>query len=351
MALKSDGKVRIGVIGVGNIAQNAVMPAFFAQPDMEIVAVCDINAERGAEVAKKHGIKHVYTDYNEMVKLDEIDAVSICTWNNSHAPATIAALDAGKHVLCEKPPAMNVAEAEAMRAAAKRSGKVLMYGLVQRYRSEVTVLQEMIAAGKFGDIYFGKTSILRRRGTPLGWFTDPAKSGGGPVIDIGVHLIDVTRYLMGSPEPVRVSAAVFSPHGDYKTKAVSRWTAFDTDDVVFGVEDLAGGVIHFDNGASLLFDVSWAANVKEVPFHSQIVGTKAGASLEPFEIYTEDQGYLVDEKPVINKTNSFENEVRHFLDCVKTGATPISNADEGVAIQKILNGIYESARLGKEVEV
>lgn len=351
MGLRSDGKVRVGVIGVGNIAQTAIMPAYFKQPDMEIMAVCDIKGERAEEVARKHNIPHVYTDFNEMVKRDDIDAVSVCTWNNSHAPATIAALEAGKHVLCEKPPAMSVAEAEAMRDAAKRSGKVLMYGLVQRFRSEVTVLRDMMAAGKFGDIYFGKATILRRRGTPLGWFTDPAKAGGGPVIDIGVHVIDLTRYLMGSPKPVRVSAAVFDKLGDYKTKMVSRWKALDTDNLVFGVEDLAGGVIHFDNGAALIFDVSWAANVKAIPFHSQVVGTKAGASVEPFEIYTEDEGYLTDVRPVIEKGNAFEAEVRHFLDCVKTGATPITNADEGVEIQKILNGIYESARLGKEVEL
>jgi len=246
---------------------------------------------------------------------------------------------------------MTVAEAEAMRDAAKESGKVLMYGLVQRYRTEVKVLKEMMDAGRFGDIYFGKATILRRRGTPLGWFTDPKKAGGGPVIDIGVHVIDLTRYLMGSPEPVRVSAAVFSKLGDYKTKAVSRWTALDTDDLVFDVEDLAGGVIHFDNGASMLFDVSWAANVAEVPFHSQVVDTKAGANVEPFEIYTEQEGYLVDERPVVKKSDFFSNEVRHFIDCVKSNATPISNADEGVAIQKILNGIYDSARLGKEVEI
>lgn len=351
MGLATGDKIRIGFIGVGNIAQNAIMPAYLKQSDVEIVAVCDLKEARAREVAERHGIPHVYTDFNEMVKRDDIDAISVCTWNNSHAPATIAALQAGKHVLCEKPPAMTVAEAEEMRDAAKDAGKVLMYGLVQRFRTEVTVLKEFMEAGKFGDIYFGKTSILRRRGTPLGWFTDPAKSGGGPVIDIGVHLIDVTRYLMGSPQPTRVSAQVWSPHGDYKTKGVSRWKAFDTDDLVFGVEDIAGGVIHFDNGAAMIFDVSWAANVKEIPFFSQVVGTKAGASVDPFEIYSEEQDYLIDVRPVVEKKNAFEAEVRHFLDCIKTGATPIPNADEGVAIQKILNGIYESARLGREVEL
>jgi len=351
MGLRSDGKVRLGVIGVGSIAQNAIMPAYFKQPDVEIIAVCDIKGERAEEVARKHGIKHVFTDFNEMVKLPELDAVSVCTWNNAHAPATIAALEAGKHVLCEKPPAMTVAEAEAMRDAAKRTGKVLMYGLVQRFRTETKVLKELAAAGKFGEIYFGKATLLRRRGTPLGWFTDPAKSGGGPVIDIGVHVIDLCRYLMGSPRPVRVSAGVFSKLGDYKTKGVSRWKALDTDNLVFGVEDMAGGVIHFDNGATMIFEVSWAVNMREKPFNCEIIGTKAGASLDPFEIYTEEEGYLMDQRPVVNTTNMFENEVRHFLDCVKNGTKPITDADEGVAIQKILNGIYDSARLGKEVEL
>lgn len=351
MSVSANDKIHVGIVGVGSIAQNAIMPAFLKQPDMEIIAVCDINKARAEEVAQKHGIKHVFTDFKEMVHLPELDAVSVCTWNNAHAPATIAALEAGKHVLCEKPPAMTVAEAEAMRDAANRSGKVLMYGLVQRFRNETVVLKDMAEAGKFGEIYFAKATILRRRGTPLGWFTDPAKAGGGPVIDIGVHVIDLTRYLMGSPKPVRVSAAVYSKFGDYKTKMVSRWKALDTDNLVFGVEDLAGGVIHFDNGAAMLFDVSWAANAKQIPFHSQIMGTKAGASVVPLEIYTEDQGYLVDEHPVIEKGDMFAAEVRHFLDCVKTGQTPITNADEGVEIQKILNGIYESARLGKEVEL
>lgn len=349
MAARNDGKVRIGLIGVGNIAQNAHIPAYLHQPDVELVAVCDLNKGRAEEVARKHNIAHVFTDYNEMVKLEDLDAVSVCTWNNAHAGATIAALEAGKDVLCEKPMAMTVAEAEAMRDAARRTGRLLMLGFVNRFRTSVGMIKELEAAGKFGEIYYAKATILRRRGTPLGWFTDPKKSGGGPVIDIGVHVIDITRYLMGNPEPVRVSAAVYSKFGDYKTKAVSRWEAFDKDNLVFGVEDLAGGIIHFANGASMVFDVSWAANTAETPLVSEIFGTKAGASLEPFVIYTEDEGYLVDEKPVVREVNIFDQEIRHFVDCVKTRQQPISSADDGVAVQKILNGIYASAAQGKEV--
>lgn len=347
----NDGKLRIGFIGVGNIAQKVIIPAYQKHEDAEIVAVCDINESRATEVANQLGVRHVYTDFNEMVELDAVDAVSICTWNNSHAAATIAALNAGKHVLCEKPMAMTVAEAEAMRAAAIQANRILMIGLVQRYRSEVVILKEMIDAGKFGDIYFGKATVLRRRGTPFGWFTDPALSGGGPVIDLGVHVIDVTRYLMGSPQPVRVSAATYQKFGNYGTKGVSHWIAADRVKKEFAVEDLAGGIVHFDNGASMLFNVSWAANAKQEKFASRIMGTKAGANVVPFEIYTEDQGYLVDEHPQVETWNSFEKEVRHFIDCVKTGTRPIANADEGVVVQKILNGIYESARLGREVEV
>lgn len=344
-------KLRIGFVGVGNIAQKVIIPAYQKQPDAEIIAVCDINEARAREVAQRIGAKYVFTDFNDLAALDAIDAVSVCTWNNSHAAATIAALQAGKHVLCEKPMAMNVAEAEAMREAAARANRILMIGLVQRYRAETVLLKELLDAGKFGEVYFGKATVLRRRGTPFGWFTDPALSGGGPVIDLGVHVIDVTRYLMGSPKPVRVSAVTYCKFGNYATKGVKHWVAADQEKRAFGVEDLAGGVIHFDNGAAMLFEVSWAANVKAVKFASQIVGTKAGASVVPLEIYTEEQGYLVDATPQIETWNAFENEVRHFLDCVKTGATPISNADEGVTIQKILDGIYASARLGREVEI
>lgn len=349
MTLPQNGRIRVGIIGAGNIAQNAHIPAYLNQPDVDLVAVCDINAERAESVARKHGIKHVFTDFREMVGLAGMDAVSVCTWNNGHAAATIAALEAGKAVLCEKPMAMTVAEAEAMRDASRRTGNTLMIGFVYRYRSDVQAVKEMAAAGKFGDIYFGRATIVRRRGTPLGWFTDPAKSGGGPVIDIGVHVIDLTRYLMGGPKPVRVSAGVFSKFGNYQTKGVSRWEAFDTDNLVWGVEDLAGGVIHFDNGATMLFDVSWAANMKETPLISQVWGTQAGMSVDPFEIYTESEGYLIDEVPQIKKTAMFDNEIRHFLDCVKSGEMPISNADEGVMVQKILNAVYASAAQQKEI--
>ena len=344
-----NGKVRIGLIGAGNIAQNAHIPAYLKQADAELVAVCDLKEDRAKGVAEKYGMKHVTTDYNELVALDDVDAVSVCTWNNAHAKAAIAAAKAGKHILCEKPMAMNTQEAEAMKKAVEENRVVFMMGFVNRFRPDSKAIKEIADSGKLGEIYYAKTGVLRRRGTPLGWFTDLSKSGGGPVIDIGVHVIDLTWYLMGKPKPVSVSAATFRKIGDYKTKGVGRWVAFDTDDLKFETEDSASGFIRFENGVSMSFDVSWAINGKETGVYSNIFGTKAGASLDPLTIYGEEAHYLTDATPTVARENIFENEIRHFLDCVKEGRQPIAPVEDGVRIQKILNGIYDSARLGREV--
>ncbi len=342
-------KIRIGIIGAGNIAQNAHILAYLKMPDAELTAVCDLKESRAREVAEKFGIKHVAADIDELVSLEDVDAVSICTWNNAHAKAAIAAARAGKHVLCEKPMAMTVQEAEAMKKAADESGITFMMGFVNRFRADSKAIKEIQESGKLGEIYYAKAGWFRRRGTPLGWFTDVSKSGGGPVIDIGVHVIDLTWYFMGKPKPVSVSAASYYKIGDYKTKGVGRWVAFDTDNLVFNTEDSASGFIRFENGASMTFDVSWAINGKETGIYSNIYGTKAGISLDPLAIYGEEANYLVDSTPVVGKESAFENQIRHFLDCIKEGKEPISSANDGVLIQKILNGIYDSARLGREV--
>ena len=344
-----DGKIRIGLIGAGNIAQNAHIPAYLKQKDVELVAVCDLNENRAKEVAAKYQIKHVPKTIEDLVALDDVDAVSICTWNNAHARAALAAVKAGKHVLCEKPMAMTVAEAQAMRDAAKGTGKVFMLGFVNRFRDDSLLIKTMADAGKFGDIYFARAGWLRRRGTPLGWFTDVSKSGGGPVIDIGVHVIDLTWHFMGKPEPVSVSATTHYPLGDYKTKGIGRWEAFDTDNLIFNTEDSAAGTIRFANGASMNFEVSWAVNMKETGIYSYLFGKKAGASLDPLAFYGEEENYLVDSTPTIGRGDAFAREIRHFLDCIIEGKEPSITADDGVNVQKMLNGIYDSAKAGKEI--
>lgn len=342
-------KIGIGLIGAGNIAQNAHIPSYLKQEDARLTAVFDLNAERARSVAQKYSIPHVCSSLEELCALHDVDAVSVCTWNNAHAVSAIAAANAGKHVLCEKPMAMTVAEGEAMQAAAKKSGIVFMMGFVNRFREDVQYIRHMYDLGKFGDVYFASTLLHRRRGTPLGWFTDVSKSGGGPVIDIGVHIIDMTWFMMGKPKPVSVSAVTQYRIGDYKTQGVSRWQALDTDNLVFNAEDSAAGMIRFENGANMNFDVSWAINGAETGVLASIFGDKAGASLSPLAVYGEDGGFLTDNKPTLKQADTFDCEIRHFLDCVKSGKEPLNTVSDGVTVQKMLNGIYESAKAGKEV--
>ncbi len=349
-------KLRIGIIGAGNIAQNAHIPAYLSLGDVELVAVYDIKLERAKEVAAKHNIAHVCNTLEELVSLPDVDAVSVCTWNNGHAQAAIAAARAGKHVLCEKPMSTTVAEAEEMAKVAKETGVVFMMGFVNRFRAEAQSLRSMIEAGELGSIYCARAGWLRRRGTPLGWFTDKAKAGGGPVIDIGVHAIDLCWYLMGKPKPVAVSASAYNLLGDYQTKGVDRWRALDTDDLVFNVEDSAMGMIRFENGVVMNFEVSWAINGKGTrDVFATLYGDKAGAEFnapDSLSIYGETNGFLSDTQPNSGKVASiFNAEMRHFVDCVRNKKTPISPAEDGVWMQKMLCGIYESAQAGKEITI
>ncbi len=345
-------KLRIGIIGAGNIVQSAHIPAFMKlENEVELKAVCDLNEERAREVGGKYGIEHVCRNMDELTSLRDVDAVTIGTWNNAHVDAVLSAAKAGKHILCEKPMAMTAAEAEKMADAVEQAGVTFMMGFVSRFRAESQILKELSEQGRFGHIYYAKASLLRRRGTPLGWFTDLSKSGGGPVIDIGVHIIDLTWYLMGKPKPTAVSAAVHHEIGDYKTKGVSRWMALDTDDLVFETEDSAAAFIRFENGATMAVEVSWAINGQEKPINATIYGSRAGANLDPLAVYGEEAGYLADTFPNPGETAPFVEEMRHFVSCVKEGRQPLASVYDGVQVQKMLNGIYQSAEEGREIQL
>ncbi len=343
-------KLRVGIIGAGNIAQNAHLPVYQERKDVEVVAIADWNLERAQEAAKKFHIPHAYQNVEELLAAEEIDYVDICVWNRSHAPVAIAAAKAGKHILCEKPMAIDLEDALKMEAAIRKAGVQFMLAVPTRYSAEAQLLNQMRKEGKLGDIYYAKTANVRRRGTPIGWFTDTQKSGGGPVIDIGVHCIDRTWYLMGRPRPVRVSASTAYQIGNFKTKGVNRWTAMGSDVTAFDTEDSAAGVIHFENGATMLFEVSWALNAPPTEY-TQICGTKAGATLNPLTIYGEDMDYLTDNRLTTLNPNIFDEEIGHFLNSLRTGAPVESPLEDGVTVQRMLQGIYDSARLGREVEI
>jgi len=348
-------KIKVGIIGVGNISESHLQ-GYFQNENVEVYAFCDIDAEKLARKAKLHGIERTYTDVHEMLALDEIDAVSVCVWNVSHYECTMAALKAGKHVLCEKPLAMNAKQAEEMRAEAEKQGKLLMVGFVMRFADESRIALDLINDGALGDIYYSKATYLRRHGCPGGWFSDSNRSGGGPVIDLGVHVIDHTRYLMGKPKPVSVYAATFDMLKNRPwLKTNVGWKPEDASDAdKCDVEDLAIALIRYDNGAVTLLETSYSLNGNGVTA-KDLYGTKGGLALagQP-KLYTTVSGYLADVDLTTRNLKAggkdmFVQEVDHFVDCIVNGTKCIAPAEDGVVVMKILDAIYESAKTGHEV--
>jgi predicted dehydrogenase len=346
-------KVKVGIIGAGGIS-NRHIAGYKALENVDLYALCDINEQRARDCAEINNIKHVFTDYTKMLELSELDAVSICTSTNIHASAAIAALKAGKHVLCEKPMSMNAEEAREMIKAEKESGKILMIGFVRRFGRDAKVLKDFIDNGMMGDIYYAKASYLRRNGYPGGWFGNKKVSGGGPLIDLGVHVIDLVRYLMGSPRVVSVSGAAFKKLGERNNiNAEKGYVSVDSGNI-FDVEDLAVAMIKFSNGSVLSVETSFNLNIKSDSGNIELFGTKAGAKLDPkLEFYSEMNNYLVDITPAhdtaFSITGVFESEISHFIDCILNGTKCISTSDDGLELMKIIDAVYLSAETGKEV--
>ena len=328
-------KLKIGVVGAGNIC--------------EVKAICDIDLERAKSAAERFGIPAYYQSVEEMLDSADIDAVDVCTWNNAHAPVAIAAAKAKKHIICEKPLAMDLSDALAMQKAIESAGVNFMLAVPSRFGYENMYLRDLLDKGELGEVYYAKTSNIRRRGTPTGWFTDKKTSGGGPIIDIGVHRIDAAWYLMGNPKPVRVSANVFNKIGDYQTQGVGRWQGTPCPDNRFDCEDSGAGVIHFENGAVMLFEASWAINGADWS-ETRIFGTKAGALVEPLTIFGERAGYLsTDKVTVFSSNDKMKLEIEHFADCVLNGKPTKYPISQAVDMQRMLQAIYDSAAQGKEI--
>ncbi len=348
-------RLRVGVIGTGGISQ-VHLEAYAAHPEVEIAALCDINEERVRGCGQKFDVSRLFTDYRDMLRMEDLDAVSVCAWNSVHAPATIAALRAGKHVLCEKPMAVSAKEAAEMVKAAEESGKLLMIGFVRRFGNDAAVLRDFIDGGMMGDIYYAKASYLRRSGSPGGWFGDRSRSGGGPLIDLGVHVIDFVRYFMGRPKAAAVSGVTFSRLGNRDgIKTPKGYLAADRSDL-FDVEDMAAALIRFENGAAMTVETSFSLNIRQDTGSIELFGTRSGVKVDPgIEFFSDMNGYLVDVRPSGDTSLSFQGlfrkEIDHFADCILRGAECISPAEDGVELMRIIDGIYESARTGREVSL
>ena len=351
--------INIAIIGVGNIAETHML-AYRGNPDVNVVAFCDINPDRLAYMGEKWGVTKLFTDMNEMfAAVPEIEAVSVCTWNAAHAPCTIAALKAGKHVLCEKPMAMNAKEAQEMADTAKECGTLLMIGFVRRHGNDAKIVREFLDSDYFGELYYTKATYLRRNGNPGGWFGNKELSGGGPLIDLGVHVIDLVRFMLGNPKPVSVYGATFQKllnRPDIKATKEYRSTS-ELEKEICNVEDLASAMIRFDNGAVLSIEAAFSLNIKKNEGKIELFGTKGGAKMDPkLELYSEMNGYMTDMslsgiETALDFDVIFQNEIDHFVACLQGKTTCIAPAEDGVMLMKILDGVYESARIGHEVVI
>ena len=352
-------KLKIAVIGCGGIAKNAHFPAYLKMDDVEIVAFCDVILERAQAAVELFRTGVAYADYREALKHPDLDAIDICTPNLYHSEIAVAALNAGLHVFCEKPDAVSVEECMKMKAAAEKSGKILMVMRNNRYLATSTYLKSFIADGKMGEIYAGRCGWQRRRGIPGrgGWFTTKALSGGGPLIDLGVHMIDLSIWLMGNPKPVAVSGCTYCKFADSDiSDSVNSDFGDRIENGVFDVEDLAMGMIRFDNGACLQIEFSWASNVEKEEFFVELRGTKAGSkwtSSSGLNLYTEEYGKTVDMHPHSGAQTVMPHEanLRHFADVLLRGATPMFTPDQGLDMIGILEAMYRSAELGQEVRL
>jgi len=284
----------------------------------------------------------------------------VCTPNKFHAPITIAALQAGKHVLCEKPPAMSADEAQAMVDAARTHGRVLMICLNNRFQPEIQLLKQYIEGGELGKIYYAKTGMLRRRGSAGGWFTQKEMSGGGALIDIGVHCLDWTWWLMGCAPPLQVYGQTYQEIGSYHLTYETAWTPADLKgqakprDWAGDTDELAIATIRLADGATLRVEVSWALNNEKTTQYTQLYGTRAGARLSPLTIFGQERGRLSDrtlQVPEQGQARTHSLAIRHFLDCIQTGGQPLTSPEQMVNLMRMLDAIYESAEKGELIRL
>ncbi len=347
-------KIKVGIIGTGSISEFHVAGYKKLIDVCEVEAVCDIDKVKVENFAKKHGIKNSYTDYNEMLANHKLDGVSVCTWNSVHMDASIAALEKKMGVLCEKPMAINANEAIKMQEVAKKNNSLLMIGFVRRFGNDTEIAKDFIDKGNLGDIYYAKAKYLRRSGSPGGWFKDKRYSGGGPLIDLSVHVVDLVKYLANNPKPISAYGVTYSNLGPNRAKGASGYLVEDGDQYQFNVEDLALAMIKFDNGMTLFVETSFNLNIKKDENSIELFGTKGGLKISPdVELYTELADRFVDVSchgaSALSFTGLFEREIAHFVDCLRGETSCISTGQDGLEIMKIIDAVYESARTNKEI--
>jgi predicted dehydrogenase len=346
-------ELNIGIIGTGWPGQMHA-EALSSVDGARLYACADVNEERRTAFTKQYLPEKIYGEYHDLLNDREVHTTIICLPNFLHFPASLAAIEAGKHVLCEKPPTLNAAEMKVLRAEASKRRLIYYFGRQFRFTAEMRAAKALVDEGRLGRIYHAKATFVRSRGIPVGvgnWFTEKKRSGGGALIDIGVHALDAVWYLMGTPRPVSVSAQVFR-NFEHIVKVP-----------VFDVEDAAYAFIRFEGGAVVQLEASWAGNLTDdIPpkkhygresNNSVLYGTKASIRLKPLSLF-EDQGGELVAVPLEAKqdeANGFQLQLRNLIDSINGRATPTNNADQAVALMEMIDGIYTSSELGREVPI
>jgi predicted dehydrogenase len=346
-------KLNLGIIGTGWPGQMHA-EAICSTGLANLYACADLDDQRRAAFQKNYTPAQSYRDYHELLQDRQVDAAIICLPNFLHFPASLAALEAGKHVLCEKPPTLNAAEMKGLREEAAKRRLIYYFSRQFRFTPAMRMAKSLIDEGRLGRIYHAKGTFVRSRGIPVGlgdWFTEKKRSGGGALIDIGIHALDSVWYLMGTPRPASVNAQVFR-NFDHLVKVP-----------VFDVEDAAFAFIRFQNGAVMQLETSWAGNLTDdIPprkyfgrelVNSVVFGTKATVRLNPLTLFEDRDGALVDIplQAKEDEPNGFELQLQNFLASVRGGAVPVNSADQAVALMEMLDAIYASSATGCELPI
>lgn len=351
--------LRIGIIGAGAIAALGHIPGLQKLPGVELVSVCDANLERAQMIAQRFGIPEATNDYHQLLTSDTVDAVTVGVPNALHAPVAIAALQAGKHVLCEKPLAATLDQGHAMVAAAEQSGKVLSINMHNRMRGDMQAMRRLIQGGRLGNLHYVNTRTFRRNGIPGygGWFTRKELSGGGVLMDIGVHMLDLALWLMGFPDVATVRGEVRSVQGPRK-RGLGGWGVDHVADGTFDVEDFATAQIRMTDGSVAVVEVAWATYGRD-EHRVQAVGDEAGADSfpdiygndTPLRMYVDYEGAPEQIIPPVQNINAFEEAMRRFVEATRGNGGPTATAAEALRTLTVLDAIYRSSAEGREVSL
>jgi len=331
--------LRIALVGVGAAAQINHLPALKKLPDVELVGLVDRDPEKAARVAAKFGVPKAYSRFESLLEDEAVDAVDLTTPNYLHAPMAIAALEAGKHVLCERPLARSGSEAEAMAKAAKKSDRLLMCALQHRFRSDAQLLRKFVEKGDLGEIFLAKGGWLRQKTEwdSDEWRAQKRESGGGVVLDLGFQMLDMALWVLGGPEVASVTASV------HRTRKGE-------------VEDSATAFLRLASGATLTLELTWGLLMEKDFAYLNLFGSGGAALLNPFRVHKGMHGTLVNVTPTLVTSRnqyrqSMEAQIQHFADALRGAKKPTGLAAEIVPVMELMDAIYKSAEQGREVKV